>query len=47
MIHKYYKVEGKKVTRVNRICSRCGHGVFMSVHHDRRTCGKCGLTEFL
>jgi small subunit ribosomal protein S27Ae len=45
-IHKYYKISGDKITRLHRLCSRCGKGVFMSEHKDRRTCGKCGLTEF-
>ncbi|TBR07355.1 MAG: 30S ribosomal protein S27ae [Candidatus Nitrosotenuis sp.] len=45
-IHKYYKIAGDKVTRLHRLCSRCGKGVFMSEHKNRRTCGKCGLTEF-
>lgn len=45
-VHAYYKVDGDKVSRVRKICSRCGKGVFMSEHKDRHTCGKCGLTEF-
>jgi len=46
-VYKYYKVDGDKVTRVRKICARCGKGVFMSKHKDRHTCGKCGLTEFI
>ena len=45
-ISSYYKVEGEKATKLRKICSRCGKGVFMSEHKDRHTCGKCGLTEF-
>lgn len=45
-IHEYYKVENEKVTRTRKICSRCGRGTFMSDHGNRRTCGRCGLTEF-
>ena len=45
-VYKYFKVEDQKVTRTHKICSRCGKGVFMSEHKDRKTCGKCGLTEF-
>ena len=45
-ISSYYKVEGEKTTKLRKICSRCGKGVFMSEHKDRHTCGKCGLTEF-
>jgi small subunit ribosomal protein S27Ae len=45
-VYKYYKIEGEKATKARKICSRCGKGVFMSEHKNRRTCGKCGLTEF-
>ena len=45
-ISSYNKVEGEKATKLRKICSRCGKGVFMSQHKDRHTCGKCGLTEF-
>lgn len=45
-VYKYYKVKGEKAERVRKECSRCGKGVFMSEHKNRRTCGKCGLTEF-
>jgi small subunit ribosomal protein S27Ae len=46
-VHKYYKVSGDKVERTKRECSRCGKGVFMSNHKNRRSCGKCGFTEFV
>ncbi len=46
-VYKYYKVDGDKVTKTRKICSRCGKGVFMSEHKNRRTCGKCALTEFI
>ncbi len=46
-IAAYYKISGDKVIRTHKICSRCGKGVFMSEHKNRRTCGKCGLTEFI
>ena len=45
-VSSYYKVEGEKATKLTKICSRCGKGVFMSEHKNRHTCGKCGLTEF-
>jgi len=45
-VYKYYKVEGSKASKVRKICSRCGKGVFMASHKNRQTCGKCGLTEF-
>jgi len=46
-VYKYYKLDGDKVTNAHKICSRCGKGVFMSIHKNRITCGKCGLTEFV
>jgi ubiquitin-small subunit ribosomal protein S27Ae len=46
-VHKYYKIDGDKSQKIRKICSRCGKGVFMSQHKNRRTCGKCGLTEFI
>jgi len=45
-VHTYYKIDDQKLTKLRKICSRCGKGVFMSEHKNRRTCGKCGLTEF-
>ena len=45
-IKTYYKVDGEKITRTRKNCSRCGRGVFMSEHKDRHSCGRCGLTEF-
>lgn len=45
-ISKYFKIDGSKLTRNKKNCSRCGKGVYMSAHKDRNTCGKCGLTEF-
>ncbi len=46
-VYKYYKIKGEKTERAKKECSRCGKGVFMSEHKNRRTCGKCGLTEFI
>ncbi|MEE9511878.1 MAG: 30S ribosomal protein S27ae [Nitrosopumilaceae archaeon] len=46
-VYKYYKIEGDKAQNTKKICSRCGKGVFMAQHKNRRTCGKCGLTEFI
>ena len=45
-VYKYFQVDGDKLKRVRKICSRCGKGIYMSDHKDRNTCGKCGLTEF-
>ena len=46
-VYKFFKVEGEsKIIRTKQNCPRCGKGVFMAVHKDRSTCGKCGFTEF-
>ena len=45
-VYKYYKIDGEKISKTHKACPRCGKGVFMSEHNDRRTCGKCSFTEF-
>jgi ubiquitin-small subunit ribosomal protein S27Ae len=45
-VSKFYKINDDKVERTKRECPRCGKGVFMAVHKDRLTCGKCKYTEF-
>jgi len=45
-VSKYYEVKGEKVVRNRKHCPRCGEGVFLAEHKDRRACGKCGYTEF-
>ncbi|RLG53188.1 MAG: 30S ribosomal protein S27ae [Thermoproteota archaeon] len=42
--YRYYKMEGGKLIRLNKKCPRCGS--FLAEHRDRRSCGKCGYTEF-
>ena len=46
-VYGYFDVKDGKASRNHNICSRCGKGVFMAQHKDRRSCGRCGLTEFL
>ncbi len=41
---KLYEKDGK---RKNKICSKCGAGVFMGKHKNRWACGKCGYTEYI
>ncbi|TVP39863.1 30S ribosomal protein S27ae [Candidatus Nitrosocosmicus arcticus] len=45
-VSKFYKITDDKVERIKRECPRCGKGVFMALHKDRLTCGKCSYTEF-
>jgi len=40
-----YEVSGEKISRKKPVCPKCGPGVFMATHADRRSCGKCGYTE--
>lgn len=42
---KLWVIEGGKIVRPNHTCPKCGPGVFMAEHHDRRHCGKCGYTK--
>lgn len=41
-----YEIEGEKVIKKRKECPKCGPGVFMAEHSDRRSCGSCGYTEF-
>lgn len=40
-----YEVSGESAKKKNKQCPKCGPGVFMAEHKDRRTCGKCGFME--
>ncbi|MCD5425941.1 MAG: 30S ribosomal protein S27ae [Methanosarcinaceae archaeon] len=44
-VKDYYKVSGNKIKLLKQACPRCGDGVFLAEHKDRRTCGKCGFME--
>ncbi|HDM60356.1 MAG TPA: 30S ribosomal protein S27ae [Archaeoglobus veneficus] len=46
VVSRFYEIKGDKVVRKRKFCPRCGEGVFLAEHKDRRTCGKCGYTEF-
>jgi len=46
LVSKFYEIKGDKIIRKRKFCPRCGEGVFLAEHKDRRTCGKCGYTEF-
>lgn len=40
-----YEIKDGKAIIKNRICPKCGEGVFLAKHVDRLSCGKCGYTE--
>ena len=44
--YKLFDIEGGKVGHKNKYCPKCGEGVFLAEHENRRSCGKCGYTEF-
>ncbi len=41
-----YDFKGSNIERKNIFCPKCGAGVFMAMHKDRQTCGKCGFTQW-
>jgi len=45
-IKRLYKTDGHFIERLRKECPKCGPGVFMADHADRKACGKCGYTEF-
>ena len=40
-----YSVEDGKLVRKSEFCPKCGTGVFLAIHANRKSCGKCGYTE--
>lgn len=44
-ISKAYEVKGDTLERKNTSCPKCGPGVLLANHKDRKACGKCGYTE--
>jgi len=44
--HSKYSVEGGELVRKGEFCPEegCREGVFLAVHKDRKSCGKCGYT---
>ena len=41
----HYEIDGDTLIRKTEFCPKCGPGVFMGVHSDRKTCGRCGHSE--
>ena len=40
-----YSVKGEQLTRSHKFCPKCGPGIFLAEHRDRRSCGRCGYAE--
>ena len=37
--------KGTKAYKAGKSCPRCGTGIKLADHKDRRSCGKCGYFE--
>lgn len=44
---KYAVDDEGKLVRKGEFCPRCKEGVFLAVHNDRKTCGRCGHSTTL
>lgn len=46
---KKYAKYTKEASTLKRAqtCPKCGPGMFLGLHKNRKHCGKCGYTEFL
>ena len=42
-----YKFDDDGKLTPREFCPTCGEGVFLAVHKDRKSCGKCGFTVSL
>jgi small subunit ribosomal protein S27Ae len=41
----FYGTKGEALTRSHKSCPKCGPGIFLAEHANRRSCGKCGYAE--
>jgi len=46
-LHLLYTSSGEKIQRKNKICPKCGPGMFLGKHAKRLVCGKCAYVEFV
>lgn len=40
-----YRTKGDTLERTHQSCPKCGAGIFLAEHDNRRSCGKCGYSE--
>jgi small subunit ribosomal protein S27Ae len=43
---RLYDLKDTHLVRKRKECPKCGTGVYMAEHADRKACGRCGYTEF-
>ena len=41
---KYAIAEDGSLERKAEYCPTCGPGIFLAIHNDRKTCGRCGYS---
>jgi ubiquitin-small subunit ribosomal protein S27Ae len=41
----FYSTKGEGLTRTHQPCPKCGPGIFLAEHANRRSCGRCGYME--
>ena len=40
-----YEAKGEALGRTHKSCPKCGPGIFLAEHANRRSCGRCGYSE--
>ena len=43
--YEKYEIAGGEIKRKQPFCPKCGPGIFLAIHSDRKTCGSCGYME--
>ncbi|MCI4334475.1 MAG: 30S ribosomal protein S27ae [Thermoplasmata archaeon] len=41
----FYSTKGETLARTHQPCPKCGPGIFLAEHSNRRSCGRCGYME--
>ena len=41
----FYTTKGDTLGRSHKSCPKCGPGIFLAEHANRRSCGRCGYSE--
>lgn len=46
-LYQLYTISGDSLNRKNKLCPKCGPGMFLGKHENRLVCGKCQYVEFV